>query len=72
MIEVDVHAEARRAWLREEHEPRVTLQSNQSDFEESPHWRVCLAIAVVVIGFNVLSPDPEAPAPTSHAARVTT
>lgn len=72
MEHVDLQAETRRAWLRQEQVPAVTRHTEQSNFEESPHWRVCLAIAVMVIGFNVLSPDPDAPAPTPHATRVTT
>lgn len=74
MKSFDHHSAARREWLRAEQTPRITSSepARQSNFEQSPYWRVCLAIAVVVIGINVLSPDPDAPAPTSHAARVTT
>lgn len=55
----DVNGDGRRAWLREEQEPRVRQHVPQSNFEESPHWRICLLIAVIVIGINVFSPDPD-------------
>lgn len=58
---IDLYGDTRREWLRQEQQPRVTLQTEQSDFENSPYWRVALAIATVVIGIQVFAPNPDAP-----------
>jgi hypothetical protein len=55
----DLARESRHAWLRHEQQPSVKQHAPQSDFEQSPYWRVCLLIALIVIGINVFSPDPE-------------
>ncbi|QBQ98186.1 hypothetical protein [Paraburkholderia pallida] len=66
----DEHGDARRQWLKLEQQPTIKQHVPQSNFEESPHWRICLFIAVIVIGINVLSPDPDAAVRAPHAARV--
>lgn len=70
---VDLYAEQRREWLRQEQTPRVVKQTAQSDFENSPYWRAALVIAAVVIGIQVFSPNPDAPAKHSqHSSTVQT
>lgn len=49
----DVNGEARRACLREMQDSFAPLQS---DFENSPVWRITLLIAAVVIGINLFAP----------------
>ena len=48
----DVNGEARRAYLREMQDGFTPLQS---DFEQSPIWRITLLVAVFVIGINVFA-----------------
>lgn len=67
---IDLYGDTRREWLRQEQEPRVTLQTPQSDFENSPYWRVAFAIATVVIGIQVFSPNPDVPVEQHAPANV--
>lgn len=69
---IDLNAERRREWLRQEQEPHVVLQTPQSDFENSPSWRIALAIATVVIGIQVFAPNPDAPVEKHAPATVQT
>lgn len=57
-MEIDQNGDARRAWLSQEQLPHSCKQTVQSNFEESPYWRVGLFVAVVVIGIQVFSPEP--------------
>jgi len=61
MRNLDINTDKRHGWLRHEQQPRVTQQTPQSDFEQSPCYRIFIAIAVIVIGIQVFSPDPDAP-----------
>ncbi len=63
---VDTHAEARQEWLRQEQQPCVRQQTPQSNFEQSPYWRIAFAIACVVIGIQVFSPNPDASVEPHH------
>ncbi|CAG4906289.1 hypothetical protein [Paraburkholderia saeva] len=63
----DVNGEARRAYLREMQDGFTPLQS---DFEQSPVWRITLLVAVFVIGINVFAPAPVAVSPASAHATV--
>ena len=57
----DLWADTRHTWLWQEQQPRVVEQTQQSNFEQSPCYRICLAIATIVIGIQVFSPNPDAP-----------
>lgn len=71
-IPSDAHTETRHQWLRDEQTPRVCLQTPQSDFENSPYWRIAFALATVVIGIQVFSPNPDEPVEQHTPATVQT
>ncbi|MEM5449873.1 hypothetical protein [Paraburkholderia guartelaensis] len=71
MINIDLNIESRHAWLKQEQQSEVKRQTPQSDFEHSPHWRLCFCVALIVIGFQVFSPEPASIAPAAaNAAHV--
>ncbi|NIF80158.1 hypothetical protein F3J20_22650 [Paraburkholderia sp. Cy-641] len=69
---IDLHAECRRAWLRQEQQPVVKQQIPQSNFEQSPYWRVGLIVAAIVVGIQVFSPNPDAPTESHRDSSVQT
>ncbi|WP_343666292.1 hypothetical protein [Paraburkholderia tropica] len=68
----DANEHARQDWLKQEQQPAIKPHAPQSNFEESPHWRICLLIAVIVIGIQVFSPDPGAAPLRSQHIHATT
>ncbi|MEX3915994.1 hypothetical protein AB4Y43_07075 [Paraburkholderia sp. BR10872] len=57
MESVDIYSDERRAWLQQQ--MRADMESApQSNFEQSPYWRFCFCVALIVIGIQVFSPEP--------------
>lgn len=67
MKSTDLNAECRRAWLRQEQQPCIRQQTPQSNFEQSPYWRICFFVAVVIIGIQAFTPDPDATVDSRHS-----
>ncbi|CAJ3067519.1 hypothetical protein [Burkholderia pseudomallei] len=71
MKPTDLHAEARRNWLRDEQAPRVTPSepARQSNLEKSLLFK-CVFAAALIIAANVLDNGPVADKPATFHANV--
>ncbi|CAJ4916742.1 putative nlpBDapX lipoprotein [Burkholderia pseudomallei] len=71
MKPTDLHAEARRNWLRDEQAPRVTPSepARQSNLEKSLLFK-CVFAAALIIAANVLDSGPVADKPATFHANV--
>ncbi|MBR8141846.1 hypothetical protein KDW46_05655 [Burkholderia vietnamiensis] len=60
MKSTDIHAEARRDWLRKEQAPSTTPSEpvRQSNFEKSPIFRWTVVAALLFVAVNVFQDDP--------------
>ncbi|KVD73987.1 hypothetical protein WS62_07785 [Burkholderia sp. ABCPW 14] len=72
MKPTDLHAEARRNWLRDEQAPRVvpSAPARQSNLEKSLLFKCVLAAAALIIVANVLDNSPVADKPATYRATV--
>ncbi|HIE5946013.1 TPA: hypothetical protein ACXN34_003997 [Burkholderia cepacia] len=60
MKSTDIHAEARRSWLRDEQMNRVVASEacRQSNFEKSKIFRWTVVAALLFVAVNVFQDDP--------------
>ncbi|AIP70844.1 MULTISPECIES: hypothetical protein [pseudomallei group] len=69
---IDLYADARRKWLRDEQTPRVTPSepARQSNLEKSLLFKCVFAVAALIIAANVLDNGPVADKPATFHANV--
>lgn len=72
MKPIDLYADARRKWLRDEQAPRITPSepARQSNLEKSLLFKCVFAAAVLIIAANVLDNGPVADKPATFHANV--